>query len=442
MFALRAARAIFAMTILMITLTSVTTLAAPKRADEDNLTRSFAEFRKTQISKVDYKVSLMLNKGADEYKGVATIDLELNKTDQPLSIDFTTKKLESLKIGGAAVTDFKAYKHSIEIPAKLLTKKMSIEIAYTSDYDKTGAGFQRVKDPEDASEYMYTDFEPYGAHSFIPCFDQPDLKATFTVTVDAPKEWRIIGNDLVVKADSANDRTVTQLATSKPISTYLFFVGAGPFTEWTDKEGDIPLVLYARKSLAKHVDHKRIFETTKVGLRFFNEYFGSPYPFPKYGQVFIPEFSWGGMENPGAVTLNERGIFRGPVPQSRIDGRDSLILHEMAHMWFGDLVTMKWWNDLWLNESFATYAATLAQVRAQKNEGAWLESFSGKTWGYWQDQLVSTHPIESNVADVRAAKSNLDGITYAKGGASLKQLHFIAGEDGFREGLRSYFKDH
>ncbi|HVK61527.1 MAG TPA: aminopeptidase N, partial [Bdellovibrionales bacterium] len=427
--------------LLVALLCPVLATAASKRADEDNLTRAFAESRHSQVKTVDYKIHLTLNKDADEYKGKTTITTTLAKTNSPLSIDFVTKKIESIRVNGETITDYATRKGSFDIPAKYLKPNTEIEVEYTSEYSKTGDGFQKSKDPEDGSEYAYSDFEPFGAHTLFPCFDQPDLKATFRVSFDAPSEWKVISNELVESADKAKGRTLTVMKQTKPISTYLFFVGSGPFAEWNDKEGDIPLVIYARKSLAKYVDHKRLFDTTKTGLRFFTEYFGTPYPFSKYGQVFVPEFMWGGMENPGAVTLNEKNIYRGAVTSARLSGRDDLILHEMAHMWFGDLVTMKWWNDLWLNESFATYAATIAQARALKNEAAWIGFHSEKGWGYWQDQLITTHPIENNVADVRATKSNFDGITYAKGAATLKQLHFFVGEEGFREGLRKYFSD-
>jgi aminopeptidase N len=197
--------------------------------------------------------------------------------------------------------------------------------------------------------------------------------------------------------------------------------------------------VYARKTLARHVDAERLFDTAKKGLAFYADYFDRPYPFGKFALLFIPEFAWGGMENPGAITLNESLIFRGPVPRSALDGRDDLILHEMAHMWFGDLVTMAWWNDLWLNESFATYLATLAMDRAMNVGSTRLDFSSTKTWGYYQDQLVTTHPIEAEVDDVRSSKANIDGITYAKGAAALAQLHYFVGEQGFRGGLRGYF---
>lgn len=410
------------------------------RPPEDNLTHDFARMRKSQVRSVDYELRFTLNKGAETFSASTIMSVELARTDAPLSIDLLAKSISSVRVNGVAVTDFGSRKGSFDIPAKRLAKKMRIEIDYTGSYNKEGQGIQSVVDPEDGSEYVFTDFEPYYAHNLFPCFDQPDLKATFAVTVDAPTEWKVIGNELVKQSTPAEGRTKTVFVTTPRLSTYLFFLGAGPFVEWNDKLDDLPLVIHARKSLAKYVDAPKIFETSKKGLRFFGEYFDTPYPFSKFGMVFIPEFAWGGMENPGAITMNERNIFRGPVPISRYEGRDELILHEMAHMWFGDLVTMAWWDDLWLNESFASYVSQMAQDRALKSESAWKRFFSTKTWGYWQDQLVTTHPIETKVLDVRTGKGNFDGITYAKGASALKQLHFFVGEDGFRNGIRSYFK--
>jgi len=415
--------------------------AAPERADEDNLTRVFAEHRRRQIDSVDYDVHLTLDEGSDEYRGRATITARLARTDAPLSIDFKAKAIESIRANGAAVADARTFDGFIEIPARHLAPETLIEVRYTSGFSKTGDGFQKIRDPEDGNEYAYTDFEPYQAHTMIPCFDQPDLKARFRLTLDLPSRWKAIGNELVLRSETKGDRTTTTFARTPPISTYLFFAGAGPFAEWNDREGATPLVIYARQSLKKYVDADRLFETTKKGLRFYADYFGTPYPFSKYGQIFIPEFMWGGMENPGAVTLNERNLYRGAVTASRMHDRDGLILHEMAHMWFGDLVTMRWWNDLWLNESFASYVSVLAQARAMNQEDAWIGFHAEKGWAYWQDQLVTTHPIETRVADVRSSRSNFDGITYAKGAATLKQLHFVAGDEGFRAGLRAYFAE-
>jgi len=413
---------------------------AVQRADEDNLTLEFARFRRSQVSSVAYDLTFTLDEGSDAFSGKAVLNIELARTDAPLSIDFLWKKLAAVRANGSPITDYVTRNGSFDIPAKHLSKAMRIEIDYQGIYNKEGQGIQRVVDPKDDSEYVYTDFEAYYAHNLFPSFDQPDLKATYEVSVDAPSDWKVIANEVAEVTTVANGRTRTRFARSPPLSTYLFFLGAGPFVEWKDELGETPLYVYARKSLAKHVDAAKLFDTTKKGLLFFNEYFDRPHPFSKFALVFIPEFAWGGMENPGAVTVNERNIFRGPVPRSQIDERDNLILHEMAHMWFGDLVTMRWWNDLWLNESFASYLASVAQHRALGTESAWLDFFSTKTWGYWQDQLVTTHPIETEVADVRTSKGNFDGITYAKGAAALKQLHYFVGEDGFREGLRSYFK--
>lgn len=411
----------------------------PRKA-EDDLTYLKAQQRKSQVKKVKYDLFFKLDKGSETFKGTTVIELEMARLDLPLSIDFFNQKIKTITVNGEELKKYPKRLGSFEIPQARLKPLTKIEIDYQSEFCKESSGFKRVVDPADGAEYLYTDFEPYYAHWLFPSLDQPDLKANFKVTVSAPSEWKVIQNELP-ESEKVNGKTKTTIfQETKPLSTYLFFLGAGPFVEWKDSFGDLPLYLYARKSLAQYVDVENIMLSTKTGLKFFNEYFDYPYPFSKYGHIFVPEFGWGGMENPGAVTLNERNIFRGPVPQTRYDGRNSLIMHEMAHMWFGDLVTMEWWNDLWLNESFASYLAEIAQDRAMEAKSTWLRFFQSKTWGYWQDQLITTHPIETDVPDVRTAKGNFDGITYAKGASALKQLHFYVGEEGFREGLRTYFK--
>lgn len=409
------------------------------RKSDDDLTSLLAQQRKAQVKKVEYFLHFELDKNSEMYKGQARLEAELNRLDLPLSIDFLAKKITSLKINGEELKKFPTRKGSFDIPQKLLSQKMTVEVNFENDYSEEASGFQRVRDPEDENEYLYTDFEPYHAHKLFPCFDQPDLKGIYHVTVLAPKEWKVITNELLTSEEAKGEKKLSTFKATPPLSTYLFFLGAGPYVEWKDSLGDLPIYLYARKSMEKYVDVENIMQTTKSGIKYFNEYFDYPYPFSKYGHIFIPEFAWGGMENPGAITLNEKNIFRGPVPQSRYEKRNNLILHEMAHMWFGDLVTMEWWNDLWLNESFATYLASLAMEKLD-SKSTWQDFFMTKTWGYWQDQLVTTHSIETDVPDVRTAKSNFDGITYAKGASALKQLHFFAGEEGFRNGLRHYFK--
>jgi aminopeptidase N len=412
-----------------------------QRAIDDNLTREFARHRKDRIEKVEYNNTFVFSEKGLEFQGETQIDFKLKNWNQSLSVDFVGQ-IESLTVNDKKLKNYKKRVGSFDIPSSALKEQNRIKVSYTGRFSENGHGFQRVVDPLDQGVYIYSDSEPYYAHTLFPCFDQPDLKARFQTKVTAPTTWKVISNELVSdsKQEENPELTTITFRETVPLSTYLYFVGAGPFVEWKDLSGSVPLYLYARKSLASSVDYLKIFETTQKGLKFYGDYFETPYPFSKYGQIFIPEFAWGGMENPGAVTLNEMNIFRGPVSTSRYEGRDDLILHEMAHMWFGDLVTMNWWDDLWLNESFASYLADLANQRAMKAQGAFLNSIGSKGWGYWQDQLVTTHPIESDVPDTRSSKSNFDGITYAKGGATLKQLHFFVGEEGFRIGLRNYFK--
>jgi aminopeptidase N len=364
----------------------------------------------------------------------------------PLYIDFSGKKILNIKLDEKVISDYKKEKGAIVIAPKHFTDKNTehiykIEIQYKNEFSTSGDGVTRTIDPEDKEEYIATDFEPFQAHTLFPCFDQPDLKATYQLSVDIPSKWIAVSNELIEQNVEKDERRLISFYPTKKLSPYLFFVAAGPYYEWKSSHQGLPLYLYARKSLAKYVDADNIFETTKKGLSFFSEYFSTPYPFSKYGQIFIPEFSWGGMENPGAVALNEKNIFQGPVTKARREGRDDLILHEMAHMWFGDLVTMKWWDDLWLNESFASYLATIAQDRAMKASSAWPSFSSTKNWGYWQDQLPTTHPINGKSNDVKSVRGNFDGITYAKGAASLKQLHFYVGEEAFKLGLKNYFQE-
>jgi aminopeptidase N len=417
-------------------------LTTQARQSVNNLERTFAAARRAQIKSVQYDTAFTFLEGKDTFSGVTAIQLELNDLNKPLSVDWLGTKPTAVTVNGKTITDFKTAVGFLEIPATYLKVKTELTFTYTNAYSKEGEGIQKVTDPEDKKEYVYTDFEPYQAHQFFPCFDQPDLKAHFTVTVTAPKEWKAIANELIAEASVKDGLRTTRFKPTPLLSTYLMFVGAGPFEVWTAKADKIPMEIYARKSMAKFVDADQMFDVSRKGLKFYADYFGAEYPFGKFGLVFAPEFGWGGMENPGAIVCNESTLFRGPVPLSRREGRDGLILHEMAHHWFGDFVTMEWWNDLWLNESFATYMATLAQERALGSKMAWEDFAAQKNWGYWQDQLPTTHPIETDVKDVRTARGNFDGITYSKGAAALQQLHFFVGEDAFREGVRGYFKEH
>ncbi len=405
----------------------------PVRAEEDNLTRSFAEFRSSQVKSVHYDLSLIFLKKSTSYEGITTISADLNRVDAPLSIDFAGKTIKKLTVNGTEINSFKVHTGSIEIPADVLKASTRIVIHYVNDFSLTPSGLYRSVDSADQKEYLYTDFEPYKAHQFFPCFDQPDLKASFSVHVNAPAGWKVISNGVPKKGTSDFDFKT-------PISTYLFFLAAGDYHEFKDHYGKLPLVMYSRQSIAEHVDSKKMFGVIKKGLSFYERFFAQKYPYPKYGQVFIPDFMFGGMENPGAITLNERYLFRGQPTAKQTRDRESVILHEMAHMWFGDLVTMKWWNDLWLNESFASYMEALCSSEVFGSKSAWIDFSSQKAWGYWQDSLVTTHSIEAPVPDVQTATENFDGITYAKGASSLQQLHYFVGPSDFKKGVQAYFR--
>ncbi|MCC6138708.1 MAG: aminopeptidase N, partial [Bdellovibrionaceae bacterium] len=306
----------------------------------------------------------------------------------------------------------------------------------------------RFTDPEDKLPYLYSDFEPYDANGFIPCFDQPDLKAVYSSTVTAPKDWSIISSVRESGIVDSGANKVWTFPLTKKFSTYIYSLHAGPYKMWTSevktKTHTLPLRLFARQSLAKYVDTEEWFSTTRQGFQFFEDYFAYAYPYEKYDQVIVPDFNSGAMENVGAVTFNEqRFVSRGP--KSRIQKRSlaEVILHEMAHMWFGNLVTMKWWNDIWLNESFATFAAARALSEATPYKEAWIDfTVDAKGSAYWTDQLVTTHPIVFEVANTDVVFANFDGITYGKGASVLKQLMFYLGEDNFKKGLQDYFAKH
>ncbi|MEO5874460.1 MAG: aminopeptidase N, partial [Streptosporangiaceae bacterium] len=288
--------------------------------------------------------------------------------------------------------------------------------------------------------YLYTQFETADAHRMFTCFDQPDLKSVYTFTVTAPDGWEVISG-----TTPTHEGGVWRFPATEKMSTYITALVAGPYHVVRDSYdgGRIPLGIYCRSSLAEHLDHEAIFDVTKKGFEYFERVFDQPYPFGKYDQLFVPEFNAGAMENAGCVTFLEDYVFRSRVTDAAYERRAETILHEMAHMWFGDLVTMRWWDDLWLNESFATYMSVLCLSEATQWTGAWT-TFANmeKAWAYRQDQLPSTHPISADMTDIRAVEINFDGITYAKGASVLKQLVAYAGRDNFLEGVRRYFQRH
>jgi aminopeptidase N len=312
----------------------------------------------------------------------------------------------------------------------------------------TGEGMHRFIDPVDDEVYLYTQFEIADARRVFACFDQPDIKATFTFSVTAPDHWKVVSNSTTPTPSSVRDGIAKwEFPATKKMSTYITAIVAGPYYEVRDeyqgKFGNYPLGLFCRSSLSEYLDPEDLFTVTKQGFKYFEEVFDYGYPFEKYDQLFVPEFNAGAMENAGCVTHHESYVFRSKVTRATYEQRANTVLHEMAHMWFGDLVTMKWWDDLWLNESFAEWAAHHASVEATQYTEAWVNFVNQrKAWGYRQDQLPTTHPIVADMFDLDAVEVNFDGITYAKGASALRQLVAWVGEDAFFAGIREYFKKH
>lgn len=417
---------------------------SPGDAPKDNLTEAEAAARAARVSGVRYTLDLDLAAGSESYSGTLRAEFAARTGGAPLFVDFTGKRLASVVLNGKTIESPAWNRHRLALPDELVAAENVLEIRYENDCSHTGSGFHRFSDPEDGREYLFSDFEPFNAHQLFPCFDQPDLKATYAVTVTAPEAWVVVSNGRELSSTPAGGgRAKRVFETTKPFSTYLMAVIAGEYAVYEDRTTRIPLRILCRRALTKHMDPDEIFTVTKQGFEFFESYFGFPYPFGKYDQAFVPEFNAGAMENVAAVTHGEHMIFRGQVSETQRLSRAETVLHELAHMWFGNLVTMRWWRDLWLNESFATYISYVAMAGATRWKTAW-ESFHAKikSWAMRQDELVTTHPIAGDVPDTDATFLNFDGITYGKGASVLKQLTAYLGEDSFREGLRLYFQRH
>ncbi len=314
-----------------------------------------------------------------------------------------------------------------------------LQVSATAKYMHDGTGLHRFVDPIDGRVYLHSQFEANDAHRVFACFDQPDIKGAFSFEVKAPSRWTVVSN---TPGDRQGDG-VWRFATTKVISTYLAAVIAGEYHGVHQQHRDIPLGIYCRQSLAHYLDPDEIGEITRAGLDYFEARYGIPYVFGKYDQLFVPEFSAGAMENPGCVTFSERYIFRSRVTQAARQKRADTILHEMAHMWFGDLVTMKWFDDLWLNESFATYMGNLASAEATRFKNAWTWfAAEVKVAARAYDELPTTPPIVADIPDVEAVHLNFDAITYNKGGAVLKQLAAWLGTETFFKGVHTYLERH
>ncbi|GAA0242582.1 aminopeptidase N [Saccharothrix mutabilis subsp. mutabilis] len=417
-----------------------------------NLTRDQAQQRAALLEVDSYRIELDLTDGggkpgSEVFRSTTTIAFRSRTPGASTWVDIVAATVHRAVLNGVEL-DVSDYREEDGLALPDLRDVNELTIEADCRYMNTGEGLHRFVDPVDGGVYLYSQFETADAKRMFACFDQPDLKSVYTLTVTAPTDWKVMSNAPIESTvDGAGGADRHAFETTKPMSTYLVALVAGPYAEWrdeyTDGETTIPLGIYCRASLAEHMDAERLFTETKQGFGFYHQAFGVKYPFGKYDQCFVPEFNAGAMENAGCVTFLEDYVFRSRVTRYLYERRAETVLHEMAHMWFGDLVTMRWWDDLWLNESFATWASVLAQAEATEYRQAWT-TFAKieKSWAYRQDQLPSTHPVASDIPDLQAVEVNFDGITYAKGASVLKQLVAYVGLENFLAGLRVYFAKH
>lgn len=409
-----------------------------------NLTRAEAAQRSQIISTAAYRVDLNVAGPSEEtFSSVTEIDFEAHDGAATF-LDLIADSVQRVVLNGEEL-DPAAYADS-RFPLPHLRAQNTVRVEATMRYSHTGEGLHRYVDPADGEVYLYSQFEVADARRVFADFEQPDLKARFTFTVIAPKEWRVFSNSPSPEPELLGDGTARwSFSETEKMSTYLTSIVAGPYDgvvgePYHSVDGrDIPLGTWVRKSLAPYLDAEEIFLITRQGFEFYENSYGHPYPFRKYDQIFCPEYNAGAMEHPGNVTLVESYVFRTKPTGAMVDRRIITILHEQAHMWFGDLVTMKWWDDLWLNESFAEYMSHLAAVNNTSLKDAWTTFLtSEKSWATQEDSLPGTHPIAADVVDLETVLVNFDGITYGKGASVLKQLAQWVGLDQFLAGVRSY----
>ena len=417
-----------------------------------NLTRSEARERAEIISVESYDVNLDLTRG-DTVFGSTTVVTFSARPGTSSFIDAVTAAVHRVTLNGVPL-DPAEVSDGVRIQLPNLAASNELVVEADALYMNTGEGLHRFVDPVDNEVYLYSQFEVPDSRRMFAVFEQPDLKAAFRFTVTAPSHWDVISNSPTPDPVPAGEltengsRSTWSFEPTPRISSYITALIAGPYqsvrSELTSSDGrTIALGVFARRSLMQYLDAENIFELTRQGFAFYEEQFGTPYPFEKYDQLFVPEFNAGAMENAGAVTFLESYVFRSRVTDATVERRAVTILHELAHMWFGDLVTMRWWNDLWLNESFAEFMSTLAAAEATEFKQSWTTFASlEKAWAYRQDQLPTTHPIVAEIRDLEDVQVNFDGITYAKGASVLKQLVAWVGQERFMAGVREYFGKH
>jgi aminopeptidase N len=414
-----------------------------------NLAQVEAAERARLLNITGYDITLDLTDGTggpgeSSFRSITKIGFDCAEPGAGTFIEVAAERIRSATLNGEPVpVDDWSAERGLVLPALAASNELVVDADFS--YSNSGQGMHRSVDPVDKEVYLYSQFETADAQRVFACFDQPDLKSVYSWHVTIPGHWRAVSNMPVDREEPAGSGAKTvHFAESARMSTYVSAVCAGPYHEATDEHTGIGLGIYCRQSMKRHLDAEDIFLITKQGFDFYQEQFGVAYPLPKYDQVFVPEFNAGAMENFGCIVHAEQHyIFRSQVTDLEYENRANTILHELAHMWFGDLVTMRWWDDLWLNESFAEWASHWCNSRATRFSEAWTSFLSNrKTWGYWQDQLSSTHPVYCEIPDVAAVEVNFDGITYAKGASVIKQLVAYVGEAAFLAGLRDYFAKH
>jgi len=412
-------------------------------SEPSTLTRDEARERAQLIGSVAYFIELDLTQGDVGFGFEARLEFSAHQPGALTFLETEVASVTKMVWNGRPIPDTAYDGHRIALPA--LEERNSVLIQGEATYEQSGLGLHRSADPVDGRVYIYSDFEPYEAHRTFPCFDQPDLKGSFRFRVRVPEDWVVVATEpgQPEELDPLDRCRWWGFLPTMPLSPYVIGLAAGPFHRVDGQRGSTPLGLYCAQSLVPYLDAEELFRITAQGLDYYEKVLRIPYPFAKYDQVFCPEKVNGAMESPGCVTITDQVLWRGQVTTRHRSVRADLIMHEMAHMWFGDLVTMRWWDDLWLNESVATLMAVFAVDRATEFEDAWVAFATvNKQWASDQDQLQTSHPVVTPVPDVEAVRANFDQITYEKGAATLRQLVAYVGEENFFDALNTHLSRH
>lgn len=408
-----------------------------------NLTRVEAAERAELLQTSTYHIELNLTGSDETFVSTTTVRFTATTPGASSFIDLIARSVEEITLNGEALP-VDSFADS-RIPLPNLQTENELTIRAICEYSHTGEGLHRVVDPADSEIYLYSQFEVADSRRMFAVFEQPDLKAEFTFVVTAPEHWNVFSVSPTPEKELLGDgKARWDFTPTERISSYLTCLIAGPYAgttgAYTSVDGrEIPMGVYCRRSLVEYLDGEEVIEITKQGMPFYEEQYRQPYPFRKYDQIFVPEYNAGAMEHPGCVTILDDYVFRNRPTQALVERRAVTILHELAHMWFGDFVTMKWWDDLWLNESFAEYMSHVATAETTRWKDAWVTfNASEKNWAQAQDQLPSTHPIAADIRDIEDVLVNFDGITYGKGASVFQQLVAYVGWDAFVSGVANY----